>query len=269
MIIVYSRAPSDVVALPGLGWQIDPSVASKIYHTVQGGDPHWLGLATDGQTARGVRTIVPDGGVGTDLPLWDEGLDSVAPLWEQSAPALPNADLLFDGVDDRCLIGNSNGNLVIQIGTLLDASAKTAFVALQIHSASLNDPTFPQLNHPIFYDAVKSFGGILVRNDGGTYKLQFWNYDGSTDFVEIPISLDTNYVACLRHDGTTLYGSINGGTESSTASGASVGVNNTVRFGGDGARFTNMSLGEVLFYNINMTGTDFTHTMNYMLNKWL
>ena len=267
MILGYSRVFGTALPLTGLSWNLDASDPSKIFTTFTAAvDPCWSVPTADGGVARVVVSTIP--GPPSEEPLVGDGSSTNSPSWQQSAPALPLPDLLFDGINDRSLITSDVGSqLTLNGSSLLSASAKTMLVSFQIHAASLNNG-FPAFNHPIIQDTNIQLG-IFVRAGPN---VQFYNtHDnaGTSDYVEFAISLDTNYVACYRHDGVNVYGSINGGTELSDVSGPTLNMGGGFRVGGDGSRFSNVSIGQILLYNAFLTGTTLTDAITYMTDKWL
>lgn len=269
MIVVYSRSFAGTVPTTDLQLQLDPSDPTKVWQVYTlTNNPCWSVAGADGQVVEVLQSTIP--GPTVEKPL-SRNASGTAPLWDQSSPALPLPDLLFDGSNDNMILTTRTGTTFAPISNLLGTAGKTFLVAFQVHAASLNSGN-PWLNHVIMQDSNEFFG-LLVRKSGSgpdVYQLQFYNWDGNADLVEIPITLDTSYVACYRHDGTNLFGSINGGSESSVASGTTTNGGGAMRVGGFPTdRFFNGSIGEMLCYNVALTGGALTDAVSYMTDKWL
>lgn len=102
----------------------------------------------------------------------------------------------FDGVND-VMTGTALSNL-------MSTSEFTLFVVFRVRSASANNaPASVFLNHPIVADSTGYFG-LYVRVSAGVYYLQIALYDTAQRVAEIPISLDTWYVAKVAHFGGSI-----------------------------------------------------------------
>lgn len=270
MIVGYSRSFLSV-PLTNLALRFDPSVAATVWQTLTAGhNPCWSNPASDGQAAQVLNSIVPasPGDVALGFPT----TSTQSPLYKVNAPALPKPDLLFDGVNDALVVLNRTGSSATAINGIFGAQAATILIAFQIHACALNNAN-AWTNSPIVTQPGGFFGIYVRRSSTGpdVFKLQFFNWDGNQDVVEFTIALNTNVVACWRHDMTNLYGSINGGSESSIASGATSNMTGGFFIGGGGASgttFANCSIGEVLVYNAALTGADLAAANTYMTNKW-
>jgi len=258
------------IALPtsNLTLQLDSSDGSKVWHTLNFSiNPCWLNPAVDGDECQVWQSTIP--GPTSETPAIIEAGSDSGPIYKTVSPALKLPDLLFDGTNDRMNVSNRTGTINRAISTMISASAATMLVAFQLHSATNNNT--PDNNNPLIINATKKIG-IAVRRATtapDTFKIQFYSDDGSgIDFCELDVLLNTSYVACLRHDASTLYGSLNGGTEVTVSSGPTV-ITDAVKLCGDGARFTGASIGEILVYNAALTGADLAAANAYMVNKWV
>jgi len=270
MIVGYNDI-FNALPLNNLTLRFDPSVSSTVWQTATpGNNPCWSSLASDGQAVQVMNSIVPASP--SDLAAIYRSTTNQSPLYKTAAPALPLPDLLFDGSNDAEIVDNRTGTAAITISNFFGAQAATILVAFQIHACALNNGN-AWINSPILGD-TSSFMGLFVRRSStgpDVHKLQFYNWDGNQDLVEFTITLNTNYVACWRHDTSNLYGSINGGSESSIASGATQSMVGALGFGGalaSGTVFSNCSIGEILVYNVALTGAALAAANAYMTNKW-
>jgi len=263
----------NALPLTNLTLNFDPSQGGTVWQTVtSGNNPAWSVAGADGIAAEALSSIVPASP--SDIGLMYPANSSQSPIYKTTAPALTLPCLLFDGINDGYQLKIRNGLVPLGPSAFCGASAKTFLVAFQIHAASQNNGTInPPLNHPIWQ--VHIVCGISVRRSStgpDVYQIQFFNTANGATFevIEFPILLNTNYVACLTHDGVNLKGSINGGPQSSIASGAtnSFGGTFTAGINGGGNRFSNYSLGQALVFNAALSGSDLTAANTYMVNKW-
>jgi len=267
-ILPMRRGNLRPIALPtsNLTLQLDASDAAKVWHTFNFSvNPCWLNPASDGQECQVWQSTVP--GPTSETPAVIEGGGGTGPLYKIASPALKLSDLLFDGSNDRMNVSNRTGTANRPISTMISATAATILVAFQAHTVTQNST--PDNNASLVINDAKRIGIALRNAGGGSYKIQFYNNDGGgIDFCETNVLLNTSYVACLRHDATTLYGSINGGTEVTVASGSTV-VTDSMKIGGDGTHFLGCSIGEILVYNAALTGVDLINAVSYLKNKWV
>lgn len=133
----------------------------------------------------------------------------------------------FDGAGDYLtgtaisnLISNSAGYVIATV--LIDAVANNAANVYQ--------------NNAIFSDSG-GFVGIFAKNVSGTTPTFFaYNWDGNADSDSgSAFSLATAYVLTWRHESGTLYLSVNGGTETTVASGNTSTMTGNLRLGAQGA----------------------------------
>jgi hypothetical protein len=264
MIVGYSRTFGPALPTSNLTSQFDASDITKLWKTfTNAANPCWSSqVSAHDDAVEVVQSTFP--APTSELAL----VFTATPLYKSTAPPMPLSCLLFDGTNDAMEICTRTGAVHSGAGnTLLGASAKTLLISFRVVGAS-NDSATPYSNNLLIGDN-NQFWGLYVRNDSGTYRLYFYGFDGSVDAFNIVISLNTNYVAMLRHDGVDLFGSINGGSESTVAHGATQGITNAIFVGGFTGRFLNTYVGEVLTYDANLTGATLTAALDYMTDKWL
>jgi hypothetical protein len=264
------------IALPtsNLTVQFDASDASKIWKTVTPlSNPAWSNPASDGDECLIWQSTVP-GPTSERTFCCDVGLGATTGTgahFKGTGHALKASDLLFDGSNDRLVFYDRTANATQSLGTIISASAATILIAVQFHSSTHNLATGS--NDALFIDTSGRFGIAVRRATTGpdTFRLQFYNTDtGGLDVVELTVLLNTSYVVCMRHDSTTVYGSINGGTEVTVASGPTSSFSGSgVRIGGDGAHFLGCSIGEILVYNACLSGVDLINAIEYLKKKWV
>lgn len=122
---------------------------------------------------------------------------------------------------------------------------------------------------PVLVDDQGYIAPLYCRYSGGQNYLGVGNYDSNSDFAEVAISLNTRYIFVGRHSGGTIYASVNGGSESSAASGNTGSLAGTAKFvgsvGATGNFFPGM-VGEVLIYDTS--GAFPTTAYSYLAAKW-
>lgn len=122
---------------------------------------------------------------------------------------------VFDGIND-CL----NGQSAATVTNLFTTTDGMLIISCIIDSITLNDATI-YLNHRLFTDSLADCGIMLKTASGNT--VAGYNWDGNADAAPITgISTATPYVFCWKHTGGNVSISVNGGSFTSTASGAHV-----------------------------------------------
>jgi hypothetical protein len=154
------------------------------------------------------------------------------------------------------------------------SSAFTILLAFYIDSAG----TYPNsateyFNCTLVGGQRNTYSGVYIRNNGGTWTLYAYNWDGNSDVQSYPITPDEPHVLCIRHEGGTLYFSVDCGAEVSVASGNTTsqtafylgdeGVNS-----GTTADFRGR-IGELAIYDVGLTGSDLTDATTYFCDRWL
>lgn len=139
----------------------------------------------------------------------------------------------------------SNDSLVsVATSNFFTSSSGALVVSVIIDAASANSATSFQ-NHAIFYDPSGIFMGLFARALSGV-TFYAYNWDGNEDNTTVTGSVGTAYVLMWRHHGGNLYVSINGGTETSVASGNTSNMASLLRLsGGSGSAACNMKVAEL------------------------
>lgn len=172
--------------------------------------------------------------------------------------------ILFDGTDDYLNQANA-------ISTFLAASAGTVFIVAQVSAVDTTNADSSAFINDFLWTDSNRRTGVFLRNNSSVYTAQFWNNDGSADTTTQTITLDTPVVLWWRHSGGTLYGSLDGGTESSVASGDTNSVAGNLSLGGRSGGTTWFSgyIAEAFFYNESRSSTELTALADYLLAKWV
>lgn len=122
-------------------------------------------------------------------------------------------------------------------------------------------------NHGI-WATVGGYAGLSIHATGP--KLQAFNFDTNTDTVEHGFTLRNGLVVQQRHGGGVLYGSVNGGTETSTASGDTGDLAGTDLYLGSGiTRFADVVIGAFITYNRALTTQEVADVTDYLIDKYL
>jgi hypothetical protein len=240
----------------------DASDADHLFKTWVDGGAH-TGTPVDGEE---VQVWKAEAG-GSVQPL-NAAYPSVgrAPVYRSSSSPMLLPCLDFDGSEDELrLVTDATNNSYYGTGSFFGSQAKTlivAFYARSITGTSIGD-------HGI---AGGSDGAFVLgcRDVGGTKKTYASNGDGNIDSVDATTVVDTTYVACLRHDATNLYLSIDGGAEVQVATGATSPFPESHfsfgRYFGSAVRFHGC-ISEAALYNAALTGTDLTDAIAYFRAK--
>lgn len=167
----------------------------------------------------------------------------------------------FDGVDN-VLAGTTLTNFVT-------AAAHTIMVAFKPLAWSTTAAlSAAHANHCIIGD-TSAYCGLSMRNVAGS-EIMCWLEDGSYRGVTLAASLNTPIVVTHRHSGGTIYASINGGTEVSTAAGSIGGLGGTLRvgIGSTVGVHANIDLYEAVTYNTSLSADQIAQNVGTMRRRW-
>lgn len=271
MIIGQSRAAS-LPPLPttGMTMNFDFSDISTLYKTfTTGNNPDYSNVATaDGDVIQVARSIFPVATSDWTLPYTNSDATR-SPILELTTPLLKAPCLAFDGSNDRLFVASRTGPFV-GASSILSTTAFTILISFRPASVPSNPG-----NQALFSSSDPSaLWGCYVTNTG-TPHLRTQNhtatgYDNADGTDQVFI--DTNYVGMFRHESGNIYVSLNGGAEASAASGTSDGIG-----GGQGAYLASSSagiyfngrIGQIVCWNVALTGTDLSNSITYMINKWV
>jgi hypothetical protein len=209
------------------------------------------GSVSDGVTVKGwdQEDAADYGATNSTGLVWDaDGLHSLGAL------TLPG---------NRIMAVSNQAGALQQIGTFITHTQFTIYAAFRASACSNN--VVDSNNSAVI--AANNTGGayIVCKNNGGTVTVCGVHSDGSEDSVCLSAALATDYVAKLRHYGGSIYFSLNGGAESSTASGnTATTTSNWVIGRGLNNYYLTGYIGEILIYNVG-TGTSGADT--YM-QRW-
>lgn len=171
--------------------------------------------------------------------------------------------LEFEGTER--LLGTGSGST---LSNVISASAYTVFVSFFMDGAASNTGDMGG-NSPLITE-TGTFFGVHCSTVTGVHTVHASNWDSDRDSVGKVFDLNTKYVVMTRHEGGNLFVSLNQGSESSVASGNTgslTGVMSTGAVVGQGGFIGR--IGEILVYNVALSGTDLTDTYQYMMDKWV
>lgn len=215
---------------------------------------------------------------GDNARAWDDEGDGISDISLQSnggttdpkyrtgasSPML-NSCIDFDGSDDLLKSYTQAGSNKA-ISNFIAAGAYTILVAFYADASGTDSATSYE-NDSILSD-VGGFFALYLRSSN---KIGVYNWDGSEDKVEIAVTYGASHVVRIRHDSGSIYISLDGGSESSTASGNTTTLTNQliVGTGYSGTHAYNGRVGELAIYNAAISGSNLSDATQYFTDKWL
>lgn len=221
----------------------------------QNSDDIWTSTAETTHPGNGgvVRRIVNSITTTQKFDAISDGASAAYRTPSAGALQLPNIDL--DGYDDY-YAGPKLNNFI----TASEFDVLVAFSADVINSTNHANPWE---NTGILIDSYGYFG-LYLKNGF----LLGYNWDSNSDTISIALSTSTAYVVRFRHSGGNIYMSINGGSESSVASGDTGDIiSGYVRIGNNYLnRFFNGQIGRIVIAN---TGDELGTLYATMVTDWV
>lgn len=147
----------------------------------------------------------------------------------------------FNGTSDVMLGRNAGNTADAPISTFLAAGGVGLMICVFVTTAVTSTSANAYENDCIVGDDSGAAGMVLHKNNTGpVYSFRAWAWDGTADKADTTISLNTGYVGVWRKpDTTNLYGSVNGGSETSVANGTVSSLTPGVQLGdAQGEEFT-------------------------------
>lgn len=266
-ILFLAHATAAAAGLPtdDLTLHVDASDADNLFTTFDSGGTH-TGTPGDGDT---VQAWDDEAGIADVAVLYEAGGAFEPPTYRVNSPLMPLPCLDFDGSNDGFKVQDQDGGADKAASELITNSAFTillSFFAESITTTAAN----PYENHILIGDTGGHWG-IALKDDSGTLKVLAFNYDGSYDEVALTVTTGEAHVVMVRHEGGSLYISLDGGSESSVTSGNTTVVTSAIAIGtrGTGSTYLNGRIGELAVYNVALTGTDLSNGITYFTDKWL
>jgi hypothetical protein len=254
------------LVLPSAGrtLNLDASDNDHVWKNHQAGSPYHNGVPVDGDL---IEVWEEESGVNhAKAPLATN-----KPTWRSTSTGLALPCLDFDGTDDHLPLLVAATGVAKLLSDVVTNSTFTFYVAFRVDGVTTNaSPSLAYNNEAMVADSG-GYWGVHLRNQAGVYKIQTYNYSGGTggaNTIELPINLNTNYILKYRHSGGTLGASLNGGAETTTASGNTDAVTGNFKIA-HASQYFNGRLGQIVAYNTNQSAQDQTDTMTFLSAKWL
>lgn len=190
------------------------------------------------------------------------------PTWDQDAINGIGAAVFTTANSDAFSIRDSDGTTSIAITSLWGASDLTIIAAFVVTATPSNAGTI--YNEGCVFADNEGYVGMHLRNDGGSQpQVVAYIYDGGTKIATIDIALSTTYVVRMRRESgaNTLYISVNGGSETSVASGMPAGGGTPRIAASSGQSSSPITLGEIAFFDTGSAASTASE-LAAMLSKW-
>jgi hypothetical protein len=264
--IRWGYTPEPVVndlPLANLTTHFDASRQEDLYSTYVSGGPH-TGVPGDGDPVGAWKHAQGDDMVfriqgSQPLPILrqDTTMGQQSLDWD-NGPTVPEDTSMrltdFSGAD-------------IALSNLITASTYTMYIAFHPDTIVSTDATYN--GEPLLADTA-GYWGVFLARVGGAPKVVAYNYDGNADYVILDCSVGSPHVVMVRHEGGTLYASIDGGSESSIASGSTSSLTGTpkIGYGVYGFGTLDAHVGEIAIYNAAQTSDERDEAIAYFMGKW-
>lgn len=204
-----------------------------------------------------VSSLTDQSGSGNTM---SQAFGSLQPIFQTNQFPSGKPGVVFDGVDDY-LKGTNPASSVFSNTAI---TVFTVFKAVSIGTAGAN-----------VYDNDTIWGELtanLALTLDPTAYVQAYNYDGTVDQINTSISTGTAYVHMMRHETGSIYASLNGGAESTTASGTTsgaLGLDYFLGAGYAGTTYSNVIVAEFIIYNRALNASEIDDVTTYLNAKWL
>jgi hypothetical protein len=256
------------MALPttNLTLHLDASDTDKLFTTWVDGGSH-TGTPADNGTVQ-AWSAETDGSVTPAHAAYGGAVAGREPNYRSGTPLMLLPCLDFDGTEDELrLVNNTNSTTYYNTGSFMGDAAKTIIFAAWPESITLEQAD-PVENHIVVGTSNDFVVGFKIVS---TVKKAFIsNHDGAWKTVTVNATEGAANVVCARQDGSNLYISVDGGAESSVASGATATwPSGELRIGrGSGSGRLHGRIGELAIYSAALTGADLTDAIAYFRAKW-
>lgn len=252
----------------GLTAQFDASTNAELFNTFSGGV--LSGNPSDGGSFQFWRSTIDQTAVNSTRILFPDGTSPSFTWHDDLTMRLPSVRANNGFLRTRTLGGTGLG-----FDDFMTRPAAMILAAFYIDSAG----TYPNsstsyFNCNLIGGGRNAYFGVFIRNNGGVYTLYPYNWDGNEDgsTIGITVTPDAAHVICIRHDGGSLFFSVDCGAELSVASG---NTDNTtpLLWGDQGLSVGTVAeyrgrFGEALFYNHGQAAIA-QAAMDYLCDKWL
>lgn len=250
------------MALPtsGLTGHYDASTNGKLWKTFVSGGPN-TGVPADGDT---IAVWEEASGINR---LWKQSAANGLPVWRQATPLMPLPCLDFTAGQRVVLTTNAAAN--IPLSNLITASAATTLIAFYAESITSTAGSYNA--HPLIGD-TSGYWGVFLNVQGGVPSVSGFIWSIVNKSLYASVTAGAPHVVMVRHDGTNIYISVDGGAESSLTCGNVDIVTGNVLLGAGtygGGPGLDGRIGEIAVYNTTLTGTPLSDAITYFTAKWL
>lgn len=257
------------MALPyttGLTLHWNASANTNLFKTADAINGNHSGNPSDGETF----LVWDDEGDGiADVSMQDSDANSPPTFRSGGSSLMLHSCVDFNGTDDYLRAYNQRGTAQKALSNFITNSAYYCIVAFYAEAITTTGANLED-NHCIIGDDTGYFG-LFLKDVSGTKTAYAFNYDGSNDQVGVACAAGATHIAEFRHDSGNLYLAIDGGTESSVASGNTSNLTHTLLFGksAGATSFLNGRIGEGAIYNAVPASGDRSSVYSYFSTNWL
>lgn len=243
----------------------DASDTDHIWLNWQAGTPFHNGTPSDGEEVQ-----VWEDDDGKDLAWIYYTSSTATPRFRTTTPTmlLPNLD--FEG-DDVLKIQSEDGSSIKTGANMISANAHMFFAAIRVEACDTNAAN--DYDNDMIFGDLQGNWGLMIENASGTYSLQFYQFDGNVDHVELQISLNHDYVVAWWHTGGSIFAEVYDTTglvaSGNTASGDIGDLSGHVVIGKNYVTsWYEGRIGELAIYNA-YNSSDKTSAVSYFRDKWV
>ena len=263
MVTIALRPPVPTAGgLPttSLTAHFDASTTTDLFKTFVSGGPH-TGVPVDGDS----------------IVVWDHAERSnrifkkyttiPEPVWRATTPLMALPCLDFNAQALRLM---DNANNALTLNNLITPSTYTLLIAFYAEAITSSPGATIRNGHALIGDDFQEFGAFLHLSSG-VPKVSAYNWPSTSHYVTLDCTVGAAHVLMMRHQGGVLYASIDGGAESSIASGDTPDVASSQPWlgGQTGGASLNGRIGELAIYYNALTGAELTAAIDYFIDKWI
>jgi hypothetical protein len=254
--------PEYTLPLTNLSMHFDASEIDDLKTTYVLGGPH-TGTPSDGDDVS-----VWLEGEGADLIFKQSGSEPLPDL-RSTTPLMALQCIDFPGTaSTHRMVLTNNGGVNRALSDIITASAYTMLISFLPETITSTSPNYQ--GQPLIGDGA-GYWGVFLANVSGVPHVIGFNYIGIAYYVMLPCSAGSSHVVMVRHESGSLYISLDGGSESSVATGNTESLAGVPYIGSGtygGGRYDGR-IGEIAVYNAALTGTNLSDAIGYFVSKWL
>ena len=252
----------------------------------------------DGQTATSDQSLTAVGGKSPSSisgnTLWLDFSDPTYTFKDSACttPVASNSDVIKGAINKAGVGGNfitggtfitwatsaQNGRAVMRC-----ASASASYLAGSAISTYFTNAQATLIvvckTSGITHSGTISYNMYSIASDGGNYfglhfttatsaRFNSYNLDGAEKKAQTVAPQDTWYVVLCQHIGGNIISSVNGGTKTSTASGNTSSLANSLRVGNAFSQTGALDIGEVVGFNSAISDSDLDGVITWLKSRW-